>query len=210
MNNHKENVMSNSIRIGANGYLNRPKAGAPKLKLFDSTASTQNASTTATLVPLSGPAQGTAVNQRTGDTVRLCDRLVLNYTTSSQNADVFNTVRVIVFQWIPNTALTVPTAASILQNANNILSPYDFQNSNQYRILYDAVHLMSGTAAGPTSAGNQGFYGELSLSRALKLLEFATGAVTGSNQLYLMFLSDSALLPFPLMNYWVRVFFYDQ
>jgi len=163
-----------------------------------------------TITALSGNITGgSGVRQRTGDTIKLL-RAYINYQIESINADVFTTARILIFQWIPSTTLTgPPLVAEILQSASN-LAMHNFQLSQQYRVLYDVQHSFAGTTGAPTSAGNQGYGGLIDVSKALKMLEFEEAAVTGTNQLFMLTISDSLVAPYPNFNFISRVIYTED
>ena len=179
-----------------------------KEKFLDITVTT-TATSTGSVTALATIPTGSGVRQRTGDTVRLL-RMFINYDIDAINADVFTSTRVIIFQWLPNTTVGgLPTAANILQSVSTI-SMYHFQNANQYRILYDKVHFQAGITAAPTASGYQGYYGNVQLSSALKQLEFSEAVSTGSNQVFLLLVSNSLIAPFPNLALQSRVIYTED
>jgi len=185
----------NSCRVNSNGYQIAIRRGKPQAK-FDDLTSTSAVTSTGTILPgICNIAQGIGVTQRTGDTV-YWEQLFLNYTINAQNSDVFSNCRVIVFQWHPSSAIAVPLVTDILQTAS-IYSQYDWQFSNQYAIIFDRVHFLSGTSTAPTVGGNQGFFGEIPLSDTVRKGEYAPAVTTGSQQYYILVISDSVIAPFP-------------
>jgi len=204
---NKKCEVINCMDVFSNGQQTVRKRGLAPLHYFDSTPTTATVTTTPAVVSLFAPAQGTAATQRTTDTVYL-DKMYLNYLVSMTNADFYSSIRMIIFQWIPNNTLIVPTAFEILQTVvNNVYSFYDWQYSNQYRILYDKIHFLTGSATQPTTGSSQGYLGEIDLSKALKKVEFATGATTASNTIYALYMSDSALAPSPAISFVARITF---
>jgi len=203
-----ENSMSNVMVVRGNGRQSRGGKGRGfKEKYFDSAITTVSPSTTAAVSSLTGIAQGVGVTQRTGDTL-IQNRFFLNYNVVVANADVYSSTRVIVFRYRVNTSLAVPVGTTVLQSSSD-LSFYNFQLSNQYEILYDKVHFNSGTATAPTASTYNGFYGEIPLggNMAARTQEFSLASVFGSNQLYILYVSDSGIAPFPSLTYASRLIF---
>jgi hypothetical protein len=134
----------------------------------------------------------------------------MNYKVSTQNADIFNTVRLIIVRWVPNTLLVAPAFATLTNGGGTTTTQwmYDWQYSNQFHVLYDRVHALSGLATAPTAGGHQ------SASLRIKLrnsrVQFAIGSTSGSNQLFLFAISDSIIAPFPLLEYGIRVQYSDE
>jgi len=114
-----------------------------------------------------------------------------------------------LFQWHPNSGLVAPTVGSILQTAS-MLSMYDWQNSNQFIILYDVVHSFAGTDSAPTASTNQLFFGRIGIGQAVKRSMFTTAAATGSEQFYLLLISDSLLAPSPNLSGNTRVTYCEE
>jgi len=180
------------------------------VKFFDSNVTAYSPSSSGIVQSLFAPAQGVSVTNRLGD-VCFLRGMVINYTINAANADVVSSCRIILFQWKPNANLLAPTVSSILQLAtDNIYAMYDWNFSDQYVILYDKLHSFSGTSTAPTASSNQNWAGEISLSRASKKVNFAVSAVTGSNEIYLLAISDSAVIPFPTLTFKSRVMFEDE
>lgn len=187
-----------------------PTRGRRAVKFFDTNLTTVTPSTSGVVIPVFQPPQGVLVTDRIGDVCYLRS-MCINYTCNAANADVFSSLRVVVFQWKPNANLLAPTAASIFQFASdNVNSMYDWNFADQYIILYDKLHSFAGTAAIPTASTNQNWVGEIPLRRAIKKVNFAASAVGGSNQIYLLIVSDSSVIPFPNFTFKTRVMFEDE
>jgi hypothetical protein len=203
-------MQANCQTIRSNGWQVPRLKGDLQTKYIDSQIPGTSVTSTGTIVDLTNIAQGVVVSDRVGDTINL-RKFTVNYNVSTQNADIFNSVRILFFQWKPNTSLVAPTVADILENVGAFatLSPYAWHFSSQYRVIYDRVHWMSGLATVPTIAGLQGHYGEIPKSYA-KTLEFAPASVNGSNKVYVLSISDSAVLPFPILNLVCRTEFAED
>lgn len=163
---------------------------------------------TGTLADMFAPTQGTAdANQRVGDKVKLrSSRISIKMTCG----DTVNFVRIILFQWYPNTNLSVPTVGTILFDISTadraIVSPYVFDYQNQYHIIYDKVFTLATT--GNNYIRTVTF--KPNLKYVKKGIEFTAASVNGSNKLYMIAISDSVLDPDPsVFAYW-RVFYDDS
>jgi len=187
------------------------KRGKTQMKIIDNLSTTSSVSTSGAILPgLSGPSQGVALNQRTGDVIYL-EKMYITYTVNAANTDVFSSFRVIIFQWHPNSALAAPTVADILQNSSyNVYAMYDWNFSNQYTILYDRIHSMAGIATAPTASTNQVWSGEITLARAVKRSVFQLGTTFGSEQLYCLAISDSGVTPFPVFTIGTRITYSEE
>jgi len=199
----------NSIKVNSNGQQIAVRRGQPQVKFVDVNGSFNMINTGSIDVPgITNITQGVGVSQRTGDTI-FYKELFINYNITMANADNFNVSRVIIFQWHPNTTLVIPVPADILQSVT-VYSMYDWQLSNQYKILYDKVHFMTGAANAPTTGSSQGYFGSIDLSRVVRRAEFSPGVVGGSEQLFILLISDSAVIPFPLFNVITRLTYSEE
>lgn len=174
-----------------------------RIKIFDAPVANATVTNVGTVTNLIIPTQGTGAGQRTGDTIQL-RKMTLNYTLTTQNADIFNRVRILVFIWKPNTFLVAPTLATLTNGTGTTTTQwmYDWQYSNQFIILYDKIHYLSGLATAPTVGGCQGGSIEMNLNSRV---EFSPGSTLGSNQVFILYISDSLVAPFPLLEYMSRV-----
>jgi hypothetical protein len=201
--------MINCMKINSNGQQTAVRRGTPQVKFVDNPQSVAVSNIGTILAPgITNVTQGVGVSQRTGDTL-FYKELFLNYNAVAINADIFSSLRVIVFQWKPNTSLVIPTVTDILQTAN-IFSMYDWQFSSQYIIIYDKIHNFAGVAAAPSSSGNQSYFGKIDLSRAGKRVEFSPGAVSASNELFILVISDSVAVPFPQFTCISRITYSEE
>jgi len=156
-----------------------------------------SASTVGNVVDLTSIAQGVGVSAREGDAIELVE-LLLNFNLVTQNADIFTTTRVIIFQWIPNDATVAPALGNVMQNSASTTPFYNWQGAEEYRILHDETFYLSGTTTAPTNSGLQGRTGQvISLAPAKKRVLFTAGAATGSCKLFMLIWSDSLVAPFP-------------
>lgn len=180
-----------------------------ELKVFDTALFTTTPSSSGSIQDLTTIAQGVTLTERVGDIAHL-KQFWLSYTCNAANADVFSTVRIIIFQWHVNLAFRAPLVTDILQLAtDNVNAFLDINYSDQATILYDATHSFSGTATTPTASSNQNFQGELSLSKCNKKMVFQVSAAAASNFIFSLQISDSAVIPFPVVNMKARCAFTD-
>jgi len=180
-------------------------------KVYDLALLALSPSTTTTLTALFSPGQNVAVNGRTGD-FTYSDALEFTYTIACANADLYTTVRVQIIQWYENNGLVAPTAAILFQlAADGIYAMPDLNYSNQYHIVYDRLHSFAGLATAPTSSSNQAVHMVLRAPSQFRPKNtFTVGAATCDNCLYLVVTSDSAIAPFPVMNFKSRQVFQED
>jgi hypothetical protein len=197
-----------STLVTSDGY-QKPVPRGKTAKFVDVLYSSNATSVGTILAGMCPITQGVGVNQRTGDTV-YWRSIHINYDINTQNADVFNTSRIIIFQWHPNSNLAAPTVTDVLQTAA-LRSMYDWQFSNQYTILYDRVHFQSGLTTAPCDSGNQGYFGPIMPSKGMVTkAQFSPGAALGSEQYFILLISDSLIAPFPLFTATTRVIYDDE
>lgn len=148
--------------------------------------------------------QGVTREERIADFVKF-KALQVNYSISSQNADVYNSVRFVIFQWNPN---SVPTFVSVFQNNSSTVYPfYQWDNAQEYRILYDRVYSLSGTATAPTQSGNVHSFFTIPFRRGGLNSRFVAGTTAGTNHLYYAVIGDSAATPFPQLLITTRLIY---
>jgi len=179
-------------------------------KYFDVLSIANSIGSGGTLFPLCGVPQGDAQSTRVGDFIH-ARKLVFNYSLYTANADIVTTIRLIFFKWRPSTALTVPVIANILEApaSSNVLSHFNFQLQENYSILWERQYNVAGTATNPTVTSSIGGTGMSIPLKGNNDMDFSLAATFGSNQIYLLALSDSALAPFPLLNFSARLYYED-
>lgn len=179
-------------------------------KYLDLTSIANSIGAGGTLFLLSAVTQGDTQSSRVGDFIQPL-RLLFNYTLYTVNSDIVTTVRMIFFRWIPATSLVVPLIANVLENpsAANVLAHYNFQTQDNYRVLWDRQFQCSGIVAAPTVNSNFGATGMVVPLKRRSEIEFSLGTTLASNHIYLLVLSDSALTPFPILNFVSRLYFED-
>lgn len=185
-------------------------------KAFQAQAAPAAISTTAQIVHLSPIAQGNSNITRVGNMVELKSiesriHLITN-AASFALMDIFNFVRVIVFQWKDN---VVPVATDLLLNGSSgvvdVGSLYNHDNRNQFKIVSDnLMRIMGDGVNGSTSklidARHNMSFGKGILSK----LEWVGNSVTnGYNQLYILLVSDSSATPHPLVYITFKLIFKD-
>jgi hypothetical protein len=201
--------MVNSVDVVSNGRKTKGARGDPPVKIYDLV--------TSGVVTLSGaittsrfqPSQGITLNQRVGD-VAYMKKAWMNYEVTVGTAIDGGIVRVIVLQWHPNTSITGPPTVNDILQTSTVFSLYDWNFSDQFRILYDRVHFLTGTGSSNTTGSNQGYFGPLRLNQAVSCAEFGLGIITGSQQIFVLFITDVAVAPFPEFVLQTRVSFSEE
>jgi len=178
-------------------------------KYFDTLSLANNIGAGGTLFNLSIVPQGDAQSTRIGDFIH-ARKLVFNYSLYTANADIVTTIRLIFFRW-QSTQFALPVIADILEAAasSNVLSHYNYQFQDNYKVLWEKQYQVAGTATNPTVTSSIGATGLAIPLKGNNDIEFSLGATVGSNQIYLLALSDSSLAPFPLLNFSARLYYED-
>lgn len=150
-----------------------------------------------------------AITQGDTDITRDGDRVHTSEWTFRWHADVgdaTNAVRVILFQWIPDSALGAPSVTDVVQTTGSATAPmsyYSIDHVKNVKILYDRtvtvdtyhpIHMPP-----PVTMKKLGD----------KQMQF-TGATSRTNGLYALFISDSAASTHPSVVYYSTVRFTDS
>jgi hypothetical protein len=185
----------------------RPLRIPPGWKYVDTTLSPTSVSTTTQQFTVSSITQGASQGSRIGDTVFL-HRMELRLTVTTANADVFNRVRFMIFMWLQDSNYVTPGPGSIVESATSlgINSPYNFEGRRHFKILYDRVFNLSGTATNPTPNS------QIVLTQSFNLRErvdYDPGQIAGTNTMWMQMYSDSALTPFPALSFVLRIYYTD-
>ena len=151
-------------------------------------------------------ANGTGDSDRVGDSIYM-KSVIFNFYTSI--GDSLNTVRAIIFQWLDD---SVPTLPDVLQSGiatDAIVSLYNHDNlfGKKMNILYDKNYTMVSGANNERQVDS----GMLTKLAPRKVHYPGSGsAIPDNNRLYLLTLSDSAAVPNPGLNGFIRVRYNDM
>lgn len=160
------------------------------------------------LTLITGIAQGTTDQQRTGDRIKYAGsiflRMVIDLGDAAADTHVY--IRTICFQWHPN---SVPAAGNILINgptgSPDILSVYNHDGRQMYTIMFDKTEKLIGNqnvAAAPNVLTSSTIPNLRTYSIKLAPITFSTtpfesqaqfsaGGVTATNHIYILQLSDT-------------------
>lgn len=149
-------------------------------------------------------AQGGTVNQREADRAMLTE-VELRYSFIA--SDATQTMRIIVFQWKSDNSADPPIVADILDlaSATGTLANYNLSaESNKFKILADRSVAM-------TLAGDAARIGRIRIfgKKLTKSLKFNAGATTHDNGVYVLVISDSAVVAHPTYS-WESVIRYTD
>lgn len=185
--------------------------------------SASGTSTSMTAVPQQNPA-ATDV-RRDGDQVTIRS-LEFNWQCripfDAAAPDPNNKVRCLLVQWYPN---SVPVVADILLTSYATtawtMSPYHHDKRFNFRVLYDKVIQLNisyyfndvlGTTVGtPNPASDSGVQRVRITKFPKRKIQYdGDGALTGNNQIYAIFVSDSAIISHPEVVYVSKFNFSDN
>jgi len=152
-------------------------------------------------------AQGMAQSQRIGDRI-IVDQFVWNYTLYQENADIVNTVRLMVVQFIPSTTLVSGAVTDFLQTASPT-SLYNHELRRNYFVLYDKAYRMAGIASAPTNTSAIG-RNNVIIRPKRKMLDFTLASTTGGVcQCYVLLVGDSTIAPYVSIASTIRMVYRD-
>lgn len=164
---------------------------------------------TATSVDYAGFVQDmSAITQGDSDITRDGDRVQLmewTFKWVAEVGDTYNLMRVILFQYIPDSNLGTPLVTNIIQTNASVNGPISYKSIDyvkQIYVLYDrVVHVNTYHPIEINSVVIRKFHD--------KQMQF-TGATTRTNGLYFMVISDSAAATHPKINYYSTIRFTDS
>lgn len=179
-------------------------------------------SSTASIAAIFVVGQGISDQQRIGDSLNWCGTLELNLQVVNglgATGDNYSNVRVILFQWHPSTTDYVPVTSDILlagpSTNPDIHSVYNHDNRQLYTIIHDKVYRTMGnvntTNSVVTTLTSTGVMQiRIPTKRLQKKAQFTGGANTGTNQIFMIQVSDSALATHPTTTWAGKVFYRDS
>jgi len=181
------------------------------LKWIDMAAGPSSIDTVGTgwSLQLDNVALGTAHNQRNGSKLKIeyIDLRAEVYIPTG--GDTTNTMRIILFQV---TSAAVPTVATVLQNdalgggGYNVVSTYSDLQSQKYVILRDKSVAMTTNGYNCQTFHwkiSKGFNKDISFNDTIGTPNFNQGAI------FMVAVSDSAVVTHPIINWSSRVYFQD-
>lgn len=159
-----------------------------EVKYFPIYAGYATVNATGTITNWSAIAQGDTTITRDGADIMFSHlELRFNIFPSAAAANIGNAFRLIVFQWKPDNNAAPPGVSDILDNSFTLgcFSPVRTITHQSFRVLYDRLfHVYN---AGPGAVGRT-----VRIRRAMKKMRY-NGATTGTNQIYVLVMSDAAI-----------------
>lgn len=173
-------------------------------KVFPIYFNATNVPTTPAIVHLTSISQGVGAQSRIGQEIRL---VAMKARYEWRVADSTNTIRMIVFQWHGDSTDT-PTSADILEDDTGgtgqpWLSPTKFFARN-FTVLRDKL-------ADIEVAANEVITGTwtIPLKKIRKRVTFGASNASGTNHIYILFLSDSTATTHPTLSVFGKLMFKD-
>lgn len=203
--------LSKNMKKEVKSLVARQMKGEPKWYV---TVGSTNVTYNGTLVRLSSVPQSAGASN---DTTRIGDQiqpssLQLNYTFYNIGAPGVNPYesdcRVIVFRWLVDDSLSVPTAGLIVNSTGGVsaaISTFNHDQRGNFEVLYDKLHLISNSTIQPSNKPVRA-----SIKVKTKPVKYVAGATNGLNNLYLMIIGDSDTATDPYFGYYAQLNFQDN
>lgn len=169
-------------------------------------------------VPSSGATyQLSLIPQGDTDSTRDGDRLTLtsvNIRGSVYCGDVTNLIRVIFYQWRPQSTPTITDILSKGADGTNIdvYSHYNHDKRSEFKILSDRTYSLAGygTTVSPYGQDTEKLFNINISKKLIKNLQYVNGSTSvGSNQLWYLAISDSDATPNPTLTFKIRMNYID-
>jgi len=185
-------------------YVKREISGSQEVKVFNDPGLSTTADISGSMAGLvTGIVQGTAEDERIGDTIRVSALKMKGYIALG---DTQNRFRLIVLQWHPDSAFETPSVSKILTTSTTYaLGPNSLPNYFQrqkYKILYDKSVVLS--ADRPEAPFTCNVY-----KKRMRPVQFNVGATTGKNHLYYLIISDSSAAVHPSISFDYQLHYTD-
>lgn len=150
------------------------------------------------------PAPGNSDSGRIGDRIRITS-IDMRYT--GIYADGTNFVRIIVFQWKDDDNNYTPVQSDVINASTSAFTAqirHDQRKAGMLNILWDKVHCMSSTGS------NAAIFRHKFFTRGFgRDVQFMSGSQKGTNQLYMLTISDSIAASHPSLDVRFRVNYTD-
>lgn len=176
-----------------------------ELKYFDTVLNTVSVSSTGSCYSLSLVPQGGDVNSRDGDCLKAVS---LDFRFTLTVSDATNAFRVIIFQYLENTAVQAPIISQILDTGTitGVNAPYQYyRRKNATRVLVDKTYDL----ATSTNTAVRTLRWKIPI-RSHQIMEFTPGLTTGYNTICVALISDSVAAAHPTIGGLARLTYTDS
>jgi len=175
---------------------------------------------TGPFVKLSAIPAGFAQTQRTAN-VKIADLklnflFLYNFTAVGFAQDLVDNLRIVIFRWRADDGADLPQVADILQNPSfPVTSNFTYETKDKYPILSDIRTKVSGfydpvtSFAVPTVDSSQHIARDIKINKTIKF-NLGVAVTTGFGHIYILFLSDSVVLPHPEYVFTSRIMYTDN
>lgn len=160
--------------------------------------------------------QLSTITQGTTDSSRIGDRVTIKSIKVKGNliaADATQVVRVILFQWLQDTASCTPIPSDILQNQNQPYSPLSSYTKDsagyEWVPLWDRTFCMNAGTGTSVNFSVKLSGKKLSKGKAVNTIQFNAAGTTGTGHYYFCFYSDSGAAFDPTFTYYSRIRYYS-
>lgn len=172
-------------------------------KKYLTATSNDSISANGTVTSLTDVGVGDTDVQREGNEITISS-MYLSWVVAA--SDVYNCVRIIVFQWLPNTAALAPAANLILETTASVISPissYRHNTRKLYRILADETVCVN-------SASKVSVAGSILVTQfPHRDCQFEDASTSGKNKIFMLTISDSTAVTHPTMEWCSKLTFRD-
>jgi hypothetical protein len=174
--------------------------GMKQLKWFDVYSGVTSVSNVPTFVDTTSIASGTNVSQRVGAEILM---RTLRISGSWVVGDPTQLARLVVFKWIPSNSSDVPSLSELTTatGSDAVIGGWLQYKPSRFQILHDHLFKLD-TLAHPIKDFTFNV-------RINSKLDYDTGSTTGRNHIYLMYVTDSGVIPTPTIRYSYQVVFND-
>jgi hypothetical protein len=194
--NEKQKQKKNDIRSIVRSEIVRMK----QLKWFDVYSGVTSITNVPTFVDTTSIAIGVNVSQRVGAEILMKS---LRISGSWVVGDPTQLARLVVFKWFPSNSSDVPSLSELTTATGNdvVIGGWLKYEPSRFQILHDQLFKMD-TLAHPIKDFTFNV-------RINSKLDYDTGSTTGRNHIYLMYVTDSGVVPTPSIRYTYQVVFND-
>ncbi len=171
-----------------------------KIHIVQSTASVDYGGT---IIDLSSIAQGDSDITRDGDRILVKE---VDFRSFVSPGDATNLMRIILFQWVPDSATTTPLVTNVVQTTGSSTAPVSYRSIDfvkAVKIFHDEIvkvdtyHLIE---LGKHVIHKRGYDPQIQF----------TGATSRTNGIYMMVISDSAAANHPSIGYYCTLRYTDS
>jgi hypothetical protein len=174
--------------------------GMKQIKWFDVYSGVTSITNVPTFVDVTSIAAGTNISQRVGAEILFRS---LRVSGSWVVGDPTQLARLVVFKWHPSNSSDVPSLSELTTATGNdvVIGGWLQYKPSRFQILHDQLFKLD-TLAHPVK--------DFTFTvRVNSRLDYDTGSTTGRDHIYLMYVTDSGVVPTPSIRYTYQCLFND-